>query len=110
MFDCGTGSSGKKKACKNCTCGLADQIEGATQKKTLEQASSCGNVRNHLTYQKAIDIATAPTVVNLETTPLLSSLSLSSQCYLGDAFRCGTCPYRGLPAFKPGEKVSILSE
>jgi hypothetical protein len=29
------------------------------------------------------------------------------KCYLGDAYRCAGCPFRGLPAFEPGDKIEI---
>ncbi|KAK9704362.1 electron carrier [Basidiobolus ranarum] len=70
--DCST----KKKACKNCSCGLSEEVEVKEKKKR----------------------APAPTP---------APVSSCGSCYLGDAFRCGSCPYMGMPAFKPGEKVQL---
>jgi len=45
------------------------------------------------------------TVANLENGNIESECG---KCYLGDAFRCASCPYRGVPAFEKGDKVKLI--
>jgi len=69
--------SSKPKACANCSCG----------RKELEDTLGAEEAKKKLEQG--------------------TQRSSCGSCYLGDAFRCDGCPYRGLPAFKPGTKVEL---
>ncbi|KAK6517315.1 electron carrier [Arthrobotrys megalospora] len=91
----------RRRACKDCTCGLKEKIE-AEDKAKREAAD------------KALAAVAAPKAVKLDLDDLAEidftvegKASSCGNCYLGDAFRCDGCPYIGLPAFKPGEQVRL---
>ncbi|OQR90993.1 hypothetical protein ACHHYP_05074 [Achlya hypogyna] len=73
--DCGPGKDGKKRRCKDCTCGRKDENDepAVTEAELQLMVSNCGS------------------------------------CYKGDAFRCGSCPFLGQPAFKPGMGKIVLN-
>lgn len=71
----GGGCATKPRACKNCSCGRAE-----------EEASMDAAVKKRV--QLDVEAGTAPK-------------SACGNCYKGDAFRCSSCPYLGKPAFAP---------
>lgn len=95
----------RKKACKNCSCGLAE-IEKAEEEEIAKRrvvvmldGSESGETKEVQLSEKE-RLAKAAKMASKAT-------SSCGSCYLGDAFRCASCPYLGLPAFEPGQKVEI---
>ena len=102
--ECAPSPGKRRKACKDCTCGL----------KELEEAENAAASK-------------LPVVVlgedELDFT-IQGKTSSCGSCGLGDAFRCAGCsrpvwyleadgalgPFIGMPAFKPGEEVKLLRE
>lgn len=126
------GSKRRKRACKGCTCGLRELEEESGDNA---QASSKGVSDSVVLLDESEqDIPSGPsapskpapaaeirkeiieTVTGVDGRPkkvkrihveTKGATSSCGSCFLGDAFRCSSCPYMGLPAFKPGEVVTI---
>jgi len=79
--DCGVGSS--RKPCKDCSCG---------RKEEFDAEQNGGQPMQKREMPKIYDPNT----------------SACGNCHLGDAFRCGGCPYLGKPAFDPNSQTVKL--
>ncbi|KAK3685761.1 cytokine-induced anti-apoptosis inhibitor 1, Fe-S biogenesis-domain-containing protein [Podospora appendiculata] len=97
--ECAPQPGKKRRACKDCTCGLAARIEAEDKARRAKADQALNTIK-----LSASDL----NEMELDLTVPGKTGSCGS-CALGDAFRCSDCPYIGLPPFKPGEQVTILN-
>ncbi|KAJ9106337.1 hypothetical protein QFC21_001483 [Naganishia friedmannii] len=111
----------RRRACKDCTCGLAEleaseSTTGGNDNPTFLLEGD-DDIPDHLRTA----VAGVEGIWPVEKREEAKKTSSCGSCYLGDAFRCGSCPYLGadahhclldgvgLPAFEPGQKVELLT-
>jgi len=97
--ECAPAPGKKRRACKDCTCGLAARLEAEdkARRAKAEKDRDALKLKSEDLNELEMDL----------TVP--GKTGSCGSCALGDAFRCADCPYIGLPAFKPGEEVMILN-
>ncbi|KAL9611628.1 MAG: hypothetical protein Q9167_003743 [Letrouitia subvulpina] len=93
--ECRPKTGKRRRACKDCTCGLAQRLEA-------EDAARRNAADQKLAKLKADELTEVDFTVK-------GKVGSCGNCALGDAFRCDGCPYIGLPAFKPGEEVRLMN-
>lgn len=87
----------RRRACKDCTCGLAQQLEQEDKAKREAADKALNTMKLESEHLAEVDFT------------VQGKVGSCGNCALGDAFRCDGCPYIGLPAFKPGEEVRLLN-
>ncbi|WRT70764.1 uncharacterized protein IL334_007763 [Kwoniella shivajii] len=101
----------RRRACKDCTCGLKEleEEEENQSSQAIKEAQKAFFLEGDDDIPEILKTATVgvegvwPTEKRAEA----KKTSSCGSCYLGDAFRCNSCPYLGLPPFKPGEQVKL---
>ncbi|KAJ6445386.1 anamorsin [Purpureocillium lavendulum] len=88
----------RRRPCKDCTCGLAAKFEAEDRQRRADADAGLGALKLDANDLNELDFTVE------------GKTGSCNNCSLGDAFRCSTCPYIGLPAFKPGEEVRLLND
>jgi len=87
----------RRRACKDCTCGLAEKIAAEDAAKRADADQKLQTLKLGMDDLNEVDFT------------VQGKVGSCGNCSLGDAFRCDGCPYIGMPAFKPGEEVRLLN-
>ncbi|KAG6105692.1 electron carrier [Claviceps sp. LM219 group G6] len=88
----------RRRPCKDCTCGLAAKFEAEEKERRAQADANLEAIKLDSNDLNELDFT------------VKGKTGSCNNCSLGDAFRCSTCPFIGLPAFKPGEEVRIMNE
>ncbi|KAM0483859.1 hypothetical protein ACHAPX_002360 [Trichoderma viride] len=96
-LECQPKAGKRRRACKDCSCGLAERLVAEDEAKRAAADEKLKSVK-----LAADDLAEIDFTVQ-------GKVGSCGNCALGDAFRCDGCPYVGLPPFKPGEEVRLLN-
>ncbi|KAG9246443.1 Fe-S cluster assembly protein dre2 [Calycina marina] len=95
--ECAPRAGKRRRACKDCTCGLAEKIAAEDLKKRDDADKALSSLKLNSDDLAEVDFT------------VQGKVGSCGNCSLGDAFRCDGCPYIGMPAFKPGEEVRLLN-
>lgn len=96
--ECQPKTGRRRRACKDCTCGLADRLEAEDKERRANADQNLNVMKLNTDDLNELDFT------------VQGKTGSCGSCALGDAFRCAGCPYLGLPAFKPGQEVQILND
>ncbi|WLF76401.1 electron carrier [Lodderomyces elongisporus] len=108
----------RRKACKDCTCGLKEIEEAELSQQSDKQSmllaklaqsasAEAAKIEERLAKKQGDVVKFKEEELNEIDFTVKGKTGGCGSCSLGDAFRCDGCPYLGLPPFKPGEAITL---
>lgn len=96
--ECAPKSGKKRRACKDCTCGLAERLEAEDSARRAKADKDLSTLK-----LKSEDLNELDFTVQGKT-------GSCGSCALGDAFRCADCPYSTLTSKEPNDAFPLCSK